>query len=72
MDIRQLIRAKGLKQNWIANQIGIPAPRFSLMMTGQKPVPDDVARKLATTLGLSRRQIETAISELPLTSQEPT
>lgn len=64
MDIRQIIREKGLKQSWVAGQVGVSEPRFSLMMTGRRPVPDDLVPRLAATLGLSKRQIVTAIAEL--------
>jgi predicted XRE-type DNA-binding protein len=50
MDLRTMIRARGLKQEWVAEQIDILPSRFSRMVNGKLPVPDDKLSSLARAL----------------------
>ena len=50
MDLRQTIRARGLKQRWIAQQIGLSEPVLSNILSGLTPMPDDKKRALAKLL----------------------
>lgn len=50
MDIQALIRERGLKQNWIADQLGISAPYFSLILSGRRPLPEVFIKPLAKLL----------------------
>ena len=57
MDLQMMIRQRGLKQSWIAEQIGVREPELSLMVRGRKPVPDAVASALAKLLKVRVRDI---------------
>ena len=53
MDIKALAQERGLKLVWLAEQIGVPQARFSEMVNGKKPFPDDKLPRLARALRVS-------------------
>ena len=57
MDLRPLIRSRGLKQSWLAAQIGVKTPRFSYMVRGWVPIPPDKAGALAKLLRVRVRDL---------------
>ena len=52
-----MIRERGLKQAWIAGQIGIREPEFSLMVRGKKPLPEGKLSALAKLLRVKVSEI---------------
>jgi len=50
MDYEKRIKEKGLKKIWIAKQIGISQVLFSFYMTGTRPMPEHIERKLKEIL----------------------
>lgn len=63
-DIEHMIRDSGLKKTWIAGQLDIEQTRFSNMLYGRKPFPDDKVAKLAGLLRRSVREVREAIAAL--------
>jgi predicted transcriptional regulator len=53
MDLRARIRERGLKQSWVADQIGVSRPSLSVYLSGKSPLPIDKLRPLAEALGLA-------------------
>lgn len=50
MDYNKLITEKGLKKQWIANKIGISKVMLSFYLTGTRPMPEHIERKLKDVL----------------------
>ena len=50
MKLRQIIRERGLKQNWIAEKIGIPESHFSEVVRGKRRMPLEKVVPLAELL----------------------
>lgn len=44
------IKERGLKKNWIAKQIGISQVLFSFYITGARPMPEHIERRLRDIL----------------------
>ncbi len=63
-DIETMIRERGLKKGWIAEQIGVLPGRFSQMIRGAVPIPDDKVRPLAKALRFSIGEVTIAISAM--------
>ncbi len=64
MDLRQMIRVRGLKQEWVAEQIDILPSRFSRMMNGKLPIPDDKLSPLARALRFTLAEVRAAAEAL--------
>jgi plasmid maintenance system antidote protein VapI len=71
MSIRDLIRQSGYKQYWVAERIGLTEQGFSRMMTGRDPFPDDKKLPLARLLGITRREVECLLAEIPRSGAAP-
>lgn len=63
MTLKQLILETGLKQNWIADKIGMSQSHFSEAVRGVKGVPVEKVRSLADTLRVTSDQVLAAIAE---------
>lgn len=50
MNYNQIIKEKGLKKKWIAEKIGISKVLFSFYITGSRPMPEHIERKLKEIL----------------------
>ena len=50
MDINKKIKEKGLKKNWIADQLGISKTLLSFYLTDTRPMPDGIRIKLEELL----------------------
>ena len=50
MNFNEVIKDKGLKKGWIANQIGISQVLFSYYLTGTRSMPDHIKLKLKELL----------------------
>ncbi len=57
MLIQLLIRRRGLKQKWVAKQIGLDPARLSLIARGHSQLPIDKITILAQTLGVSNDEM---------------
>ena len=57
MDLRQTIRQRGLKQGWIARQIGLSEPRLSRALNGLAILPADKRAPLAKLLRMSAAEL---------------
>jgi plasmid maintenance system antidote protein VapI len=65
MNIRDMLRERGLKQEWVAQQIGIHPVTFSRIINGKAPLPDDKVRPLANTLHCPMQTIRAACAPEP-------
>jgi len=45
-----LIKQKGLKMSWIAEQINVSAPSLTMYLNGKRQIPYDVEQRLKTIL----------------------
>ena len=45
-----MIKDKGLKKSWIAEQIGVSNTRLSFYLTNTRPMPEEVKRDLIEIL----------------------
>lgn len=61
MSLQALIRERGLKQWWIAAQIGVSAPQFTRMLQGKVEIPPDKFGPIARILRVRRAEVETAV-----------
>jgi predicted transcriptional regulator len=50
MDYKKRIKELGLKKIWIANRLGISQVLFSYYITGSRPMPEHIERKLKEIL----------------------
>lgn len=55
--LKDLIEARGLKNKWVAQQIGVAEETFSRWVNGHVAVPDDKLQPLADLLHCSPEQI---------------
>ena len=53
MNLKKIIRNKGLKQRWIAEQLGLQESNLSSYLSGDKPIPSDVKMALYNLLGIN-------------------
>jgi transcriptional regulator with XRE-family HTH domain len=51
MDYKQRIKDRGLKINWVAEQIGIGRSLLSQYLNGLRNMPDHIESKLKVILG---------------------
>lgn len=52
MSLKDIIAAQGRRQNWVAEQLGIPEGAFSKMVRGMQQVPARKIEPLAQLLGV--------------------
>jgi plasmid maintenance system antidote protein VapI len=71
MDIKTLIRQRGYRQHWVAEQIGLTEQDLSKIVTGRKICPDDKIEPLAKVLGVAKRDIEHTLAELGRSASRP-
>jgi len=45
-----LIKQKGLKMSWIAEQINVSAPSLTMYLNGKRQIPYDVEQRLKNIL----------------------
>jgi hypothetical protein len=50
MNIREMIRERGLRNGWVAREAGIHPTAFSRMLSGERPFPPDKISPLAKAL----------------------
>jgi len=62
MKLQQIIRDRGLKQNWIAGKIGISQTHFSEMLRGIKRFPIEKIEPLADVLQMPVKDVVRAVS----------
>lgn len=62
MTLQQMIRERGLKQGWIAEQIGVQAPQFTLILQGKRPFPEEKVRPLARLLRVTVIEVQRALN----------
>ena len=53
MNLKKIIANKGLKQRWIAEQLGLQESNLSSYLSGAKPIPSDVKMALYNLLGIN-------------------
>lgn len=46
----QAVNELGLRQDWIANQVGLPKSTFSRVVRGLRPVDREIAEQISTVL----------------------
>lgn len=59
-----MIRQRGLKQYWVATEIGLTESYFSHILTGRRAFPPDKLGPLAKVLGVTKRDITWALQGL--------
>jgi transcriptional regulator with XRE-family HTH domain len=62
MSIKDLIRERGLKQNWLAERIGLSQGRFNAIVNVKRNLPSDRVSLLAALLGVEPELILTIIA----------
>lgn len=62
MSLQQIIQERGLKQYWVAEQLGILPPRFSYMVRGTLAFPDDKVGDLAKLLRVTQADVRRALN----------
>ena len=50
MNFKKIIKEKGLKFKWVAEQVGITATEISFYLNGDRAMPDEVKEKLKLLL----------------------
>jgi len=63
MTLHEMIRARGLKQRWIAEQLGVGDAHFSEMVRGIKRVPIEKVEPLAKLLQVEVAEVVRAACE---------
>ena len=61
MDLKDMIRERGLKQKWVAAQIDVLPPQFSRMVNGEVPFPRDKVTSLARVLRYTVAMVNEAV-----------
>lgn len=56
--IRQQIKDSGIKQNFLAKQLGISTSMLSLVLSGERKLSNDKWMKLQTFLSVARNHTE--------------
>ena len=51
MELKELIKNKGLKQNWIADKIGVNPNTFRAYLNDERNMPQDVSDKVKNLIG---------------------
>lgn len=46
MNLKERIKSKGLKQNWVADQIGVNRATFNAYLNNFRDMPQDVSDKV--------------------------
>ena len=54
MNLLQVIKSKGLKQSWLANQLGLKPSNLNSYLKGTKTMPRDVKTALYNILGINQ------------------
>ena len=63
MDLRRIVREKGLKQRWLAQQLKIHEATLCEWLTWPRRIPAYRVPDLAKLIGLSGQQVLDSISE---------
>lgn len=74
MKLQDMIRARGLKQGWVADQVGVGRSHFSEIVRGIRRLPLKMVRPLAKLLDVSTDDVLDAIECEPAAEagREPT
>ena len=48
--LRESIREKGIKMNWIADKIGVSQPLLSMYLSGERLMPEEKERAIKALL----------------------
>jgi antitoxin component HigA of HigAB toxin-antitoxin module len=59
--LQEIVRSRGIKQYWLAAQIGVENSRFTRILQGKANLPREKIRPLAMVLGVSMAAIERAV-----------
>ena len=49
-DIKALLKVRGIKHKWIADQLGLSAAYFSMMINGHRKAPPDFSKNILNIL----------------------
>lgn len=71
-DVRRARKASGLRQNQLANRLGVSQAYVSMLERNRRTVPNRLARKLLTVLGLPVSALPVGYAETSLTSTQAT
>jgi plasmid maintenance system antidote protein VapI len=52
MKLREHIRNKGLKQNWVADKIGVNRNTFRAYLNEERSLPQEVSDKVKALIGI--------------------
>jgi transcriptional regulator with XRE-family HTH domain len=71
--LQELIRERGLKQRWLAEQLGVHESEFSRWVLGVRPLSAERAQRIAEILDVPADQILSCAADVPSgTNREPT
>ncbi len=51
--IKEYLESNGIKQKWLAHELGITESKLSLMLTGKSPIYSDMLFQICDVLGVS-------------------
>jgi len=51
MELKEHIKSKGLKQNWVADKIGVNRNTFRAYLNEERNLPQDVSDKVKNLIG---------------------
>jgi Helix-turn-helix domain len=71
MALKDLIRDCGMKQGWLAGQLGYSVGGFAVICQGRRNLPIDKLRALAELLHRPVDEVLTAIGTQPETAHAP-
>ena len=62
-EIRQAIKRRGLKESWIAEQIGLSQPAFSNRITGRSKMTLEDLQNINRVIHLTDEEIKTIVCQ---------
>ncbi len=63
--LQEMIRARGLTQQWLAEQVGLSSMKLSLIVRGRASLPPELVRPLARLLRVPPTQVRDAATGKP-------
>jgi len=61
MMLRNMIRERGYRLGWVAQQLDMSGPMLSFVLHGRRPFPADKIKPLARLLRVTPAEIEAAL-----------
>ena len=65
-ELQALIRERGLKQRWLAEQLGVHESMLSKWLSGNRPLPREMAERIAEVLAVPVTEFFSCAHDLPI------